>query len=506
MPKYRNISVQLCGDTSDGDLPELPRLAPGVARLTPLPLVILELAPPMVARHSPTKCLTPLLQDNEKAQISVYVPMTPKALFWVSYSIEPPPVDGTFFVFKLLVNHEEVVTWSCDANNKFKGKTMFGLFDTHADEGGQGLEKRLFRFGTASNLDTRVVGDLSGDKEEDRFVEVRVFRAKAKKRIDPAVRNVLPATGPELELVNGGRLKPQAPQRYYRFSLLDPADAPYTTFRFYYRTWEEIDKLDLRMGEVDEDENSPFQDSNSTPNTGILDPSYHSQAKDSINQNLPATTTSQFRNSDSPQSISRAYFNSYPNPHPQAVYAAQPYPPGASFSNQRAMPPQNQQYLAAYRAVYAPQPFIAPPMNPYQPPASTGYAGPPSIANPYGFLQGPYAATAAPSSQQQSNFAMPNKPLPIPPQLLFQPLISKGPLPPSPKKFAQRELEAQREKEKTAKYFGLRDIETKSFAQREMEAQKAMGAWPLPQTGIETQKETVPKSFAQREVDAKKQL
>lgn len=495
MPKYRNISIHLCADTADGELPERPRLAKGVARLTPLP-VILEVAPPTAARHSPTKCLTPLLQDDEKAQISVYVPMTPKALFWVAYRIEPPPVDGTFYVFKLLVNREEVVTWSCDASNKFKGKTMFGLFDTHEDEGGQELEKRLFRFGTANDMDTRIVGDLSGDKEEDRFVEVRVFRAKAKKRIEPVVRNDLPATGPGLELVNGGQLKSQAPQRYYKFGLIDPVDKPYAAFRFYYRTWEEIDKLDLRMGEVDEGENSPFQDSD---NTATVESNYERQNNNSVSRNLRATTTSQARNSDSPQSISGAYFSSYPNPHPQAVYAAQPYPPGASFSNQRAMPPQIPQYPAAYPAVYAPLPLIAPPRNPYSWQTNSGYAASvsPAAASPYDHLQDPYAPLTSSSTptQSHSNFTMPNKRLSIPPQLLFQPLISKGPLPPSPTKLAQREMEAQRETEIGGKRSGLWEMGAegsgmKSSAQREVKTKNTMGA----------------KSFAQREADAKKEM
>lgn len=464
MPIYRNIMVQLHSDTTDGNLPEIPyKEKKHALNLIPDP-VILELAPPATARHSPTKCLTPLLQDDEKSQISVYVPIIPKALFWISYRIDPPPVDGSFFVFKLFVNRKHVVTWNCDADNKFKGKTMFGLFDTSTDEEGKQMEKRVFQFGGA---DSRIVGDLSGETEDNRFLEVQVFRANKKKRIPLVAPTAVPNVGPGMQLANGGYLKPQAPQRYYRFGLIDPKDSPHVTFRFYYRTWEEIDKLDLRMGQVDLQGESLFVDSVESLETATLDPM--EQAISSSNR-ASSTTTSSLRNSGSNASISGDYFNSYPRPYPQGVvYAAQPYPPGASFSNQRAMPPHPtpmpQYHASPMPMFYAPQPVIPPPANPYSWQPNSVYNGTLySAPTQYPFLQGPHqAAPTYQPTQSPSNFSMPFKRLSIPPQLLLQPLLSKGPLPPGPTKMAQQEIDAQ----KTA---GVRG----SFAERERAARMAL--------------------------------
>ena len=37
-------------------------------------------------------------------------------------------------------------------------------------------------------------------------------------------------------LVHAGLLPTRAPQRYYKYALLDPLDQPFATFRYYYRS------------------------------------------------------------------------------------------------------------------------------------------------------------------------------------------------------------------------------------------------------------------------------
>jgi hypothetical protein len=46
-------------------------------------------------------------------------------------------------------------------------------------------------------------------------------------------------------LVNAGRASAEQPKRYYRFALTDPVDQPFCTFRYYYRTWEQLKDLGL---------------------------------------------------------------------------------------------------------------------------------------------------------------------------------------------------------------------------------------------------------------------
>jgi len=438
MPKYRNISIQLHSDTTDGKVPEV-SITKASVELTPSTPVILELAPPSAARHSPTKCLTPLLQDDDKGQISVYVPIIPKALFWISYSIEPPPTDGTFFVFKLLVNRQEVVTWSCDVENKFKGKTMFGLYDTNAEaEGGQAMQKRVFQFGSS---DTRIVGDLTGEREEDRFLEVRVFRAKAKKRIGPAGHNYVPLIGQGLQLVNAGLLNPQAPQRYYKFRLLDPVDNPHATFRFYYRTWDEIDQLGLHMGQVDTDDKVLFPSASEVGSTPISD------ADQLYSRSIPNNPASSMMNpssvqyKSSPSIISGQCLGSQVMPH--AVGDAQLYHPSASLNDRWLQPPY---HADTYQHFYHHQPVVPPPYDPGQQRSGYGEGTWPTRRHPLNTLDtDSRAASVPPSIQTFSNFAMPLNQLPIPPHLLLQPLLANRPLPPLPLEIANREIEAVRE-------------------------------------------------------------
>jgi hypothetical protein len=167
MPTYKNITVTIHTPFAIEGLPEF---APATPR---------NGSPPST---SPIKQLV----DESRRCVSVFVPVMPQSLFWLSYFIAEPPTDGTFFVFKLFVNQQEVVTWCCDEDEEWKGKTMFGLFDTGKDDmvvGGAGMEKRVFKFGGPGEEDWKVVGDLSADGEKHRFVEVRVCRANMKMRI-----------------------------------------------------------------------------------------------------------------------------------------------------------------------------------------------------------------------------------------------------------------------------------------------------------------------------------
>jgi hypothetical protein len=167
MPTYKNICVAIHTPFAIEGLPEIaPSTPTGDGRLS----------------SSSIKQLV----DEQGCCVSVFVPVMPQSLFWLSYSIIEPPNDGTFYVFKLFVNKHEIVTWCCDKEEEWRGKTMFGLFDTGKDDmvvGGAGMEKRVFKFGGTGEESWRVVGDLSADGEKNRYVEVKVCRADMKMRV-----------------------------------------------------------------------------------------------------------------------------------------------------------------------------------------------------------------------------------------------------------------------------------------------------------------------------------
>ena len=152
MPLFRGITITIHTPFALDGLPE-----------TPLP--------PLVSSAR--------IGEEENKYASVFVPAHPQSLFWLSYSAEPP-VDDTFLVFKLFINRQHVVTWSCDGEQDWRGKVQFALFEKPQDaliQGGACMEKRVLQF-----------GDVSPGHDEDRCVEVRVLRASAKKRVPRQLR------------------------------------------------------------------------------------------------------------------------------------------------------------------------------------------------------------------------------------------------------------------------------------------------------------------------------
>lgn len=46
-------------------------------------------------------------------------------------------------------------------------------------------------------------------------------------------------------LVDAGRAGPDQPKRQFKLALIDPVDQPFVTFRYYYRTWDQLQTLGL---------------------------------------------------------------------------------------------------------------------------------------------------------------------------------------------------------------------------------------------------------------------
>lgn len=46
-----------------------------------------------------------------------------------------------------------------------------------------------------------------------------------------------------VSLIHGGRAGSEQPKRFYKFALIDPVDQPFATFRYYYRTWNQLRDL-----------------------------------------------------------------------------------------------------------------------------------------------------------------------------------------------------------------------------------------------------------------------
>ncbi|KAF2092054.1 hypothetical protein K490DRAFT_53209 [Saccharata proteae CBS 121410] len=224
---------------------------------------------------------SPKIPDHEPCTPIVYVEHQPGAQFWVRWRVIKPPkqakrplppkpgsfaamlaacrttdhvneivadaekpanvadaagvmADGTkYYYFKLFLDGREVVSWSAGAEDGWRGKVLLTMFEGKNEKtGGSGVEKRYLYFGNGVDGE---VGD------EERLIEVRVYRAKGRKRM-PRDLEALKKTeagmidGQGVRLANMGLMKEEHPKRFYKFALLDPVDEPHAVFKFYYRT------------------------------------------------------------------------------------------------------------------------------------------------------------------------------------------------------------------------------------------------------------------------------
>lgn len=129
----------------------------------------------------------PELVDEKTSTCSVYVPILPGSLFWISYSVFPPVPKGQFFVFKLSVNDTHVVTWSTGKDEGWKGKTMFGLFEDTSNKSGRvRVQKRALRFTPCTGRASADQGSIDVFDKKAR-IEIKVNRAHSRRRIERQV-------------------------------------------------------------------------------------------------------------------------------------------------------------------------------------------------------------------------------------------------------------------------------------------------------------------------------
>ncbi|KAH6633719.1 hypothetical protein C7974DRAFT_309855 [Boeremia exigua] len=240
MPTYRSINIELHSQFDIITLPEYyppPFLHPLDSPLDPPLDASLDAALDATLRPSrdPSPIIPPLI-DDLTSTCSVHVPAMPGSQFWISYSVSPPVPEGHYFLFKMYVDGEQVMSWSTGRENDWMGKTMFGLFESEGGSSGKSrVEKRVLCFGALGS--------------EGGCVEIRVHRASGRVRVEREMQvfeETRFAKGEGgIRLVNAGRAGPEHPKRFYKFALIDPVDQPFATFRYYYYTWRQLGDLGL---------------------------------------------------------------------------------------------------------------------------------------------------------------------------------------------------------------------------------------------------------------------
>lgn len=145
-------------------------------------LMIPEYQPPKKPTD-PFQNVPPLVTDN--SVVSVYLPMYPSSQFWLCYDIVAPHPPKALYYFKLYINGKMIVSWGCGKEEGYKGKTMFGLFSPGPRAFKHSLvERRALFFGTHDErVDTLTLDSLND------VMEIKVFRSRGRRRIDPEVQD-----------------------------------------------------------------------------------------------------------------------------------------------------------------------------------------------------------------------------------------------------------------------------------------------------------------------------
>lgn len=130
-----------------------------------------------------TASFMPQQFDRRTSTCSVFVPAMPGTAFWIQYCVRPPIPDEQYFLFKLYIDGAHIVNWSTGKAEGWKGKTMFGLFESPEDiRGKRRIEKRMFYFGSPDEKRNHW-GYNTDTFDKNACVEIRVHRAGARKRV-----------------------------------------------------------------------------------------------------------------------------------------------------------------------------------------------------------------------------------------------------------------------------------------------------------------------------------
>lgn len=215
MPHCRGIHIALQSQYDALVLPEFPTSAAHVT--------------------SPPKDKDP---NDSTHSASAHVPIYSGSQFWICYACPLPSLDSEtrFYYFKLVVDGRCLLSWGSGEAEGWCGKISFGYYATESceEEGRESLEKRSFFFPLESAIDKEKLC------EDD--LEVRVFRAKARRRIGPQFEPwVQGSGGSSIQVRTSGPVKRGDSRRFYNYALIDPVDTPYATVSYQFRTRSQLE-------------------------------------------------------------------------------------------------------------------------------------------------------------------------------------------------------------------------------------------------------------------------
>lgn len=166
---------------------------------------------------------------NTNRTITANIPTYSNSQFWLLYScpLPPPPKPGgeesKYYYFKLFVSGKCILSWGVGEAEGWEGKVVCGFWDGGTDFEGRSVVERRGLF-------------FPGNEEGGSGYEVKVYRAKARKREEVKYERFDERGEREngMKFTTTGRKKKGERQRYYTYALVDPKEAPFVTFRYWF--------------------------------------------------------------------------------------------------------------------------------------------------------------------------------------------------------------------------------------------------------------------------------
>ncbi|ESZ93274.1 hypothetical protein SBOR_6312 [Sclerotinia borealis F-4128] len=186
------------------------------------------------------------LLGRQSSIISVYIPSASGSRFFVRYNIGDAADQCPWFYFKLYMNGRHITSWGTNSKTRPSGQVMRALFEPDATwdykEGkttykNPGTEYRPFFF--SQEKEDRGAADDGG------LIEIKVFRARGRKRRNPRLEQYKDQTNYGVVMPTHGLVEKPQDARYFDWHLKDAKDNPFATFKFHYRSWDNLQSLHL---------------------------------------------------------------------------------------------------------------------------------------------------------------------------------------------------------------------------------------------------------------------
>ncbi|KAK4169070.1 hypothetical protein QBC43DRAFT_356669 [Cladorrhinum sp. PSN259] len=236
MPCLRGLEVSLTTKPVDQQIPEYPHPEGSSARLLGLATTSIEGSYGFDRRTQP---ICPSQYHKSSPTISVYIPSIPGSRFAVSYTVNTiPPAPCKFIFFRLYINSRPIAAWGVDLARRTRGKVVKSLWAPGARYNDQvGFEGRNFVF---------LPGEENKSVAEDGgLIEVQAFRAKERRARSARLEEFRYQENYSIAAPSVGLVDQPQDASFYDWHLLDAKDCPFTCFRFHYRSFKNLEDLNL---------------------------------------------------------------------------------------------------------------------------------------------------------------------------------------------------------------------------------------------------------------------